>query len=182
MSGYKPCKNTPDYIYRCNGNLLQIAKLSTAKVIAQISTGYIEEFCYDRSKNIGAATYSNGKACIIDFSKNSIIYDTSIYNGSSGNNHINMIGSIIVYNTTNTSCVIYDYNIKKEKYISDFREGYGYHNPLVVNNNLYISSDIVSSGTSVRDLLTLVVFGYEGYDSTKYYQIKNKLGAFVKVK
>ena len=94
-----------------------------------------------------------------------------------------MIGSIIVYsNTTDTSCVIYDYNIKKEKNINDFREGYGYHNPLIVNNNLYISSEVFSSGTSIRDLLTLIVFGYEGYDSTKYYQIKNKLGAFVKVK
>lgn len=182
-NGYKPCKNNPDYIYKYNNNLLQIAKLSTAKVIAQISIGYIEEFCYDGSKNIGAATYSNGKACIIDFSKNSIIYDTSIHNSSSGTNYINMIGSIIVYsNSQNTSCVIYDFNIKKEKYITDLREGYAYHNPLIVNNNLYISSDRNDSGPSVRDLLTLIVFGYEDYDSTKYYQIKNNPGGFVKVK
>lgn len=180
-NGYKPCKNNPDYIYKYNNNLLQIAKLSTAKVIAQISIGYIEEFCYDKSKNIGAATYSDAgvhKACVIDFSKNQIIYETSIDNSSGGYNHINMIGSIIVYsNTLNTSCVIYDYNIKKGKYITGFREYYKYHNPLVVNNNLYISSK-----SNSRDLLTLIVFGYEGYDSAKYYQIKNNPGVFVKVK
>ena len=94
-----------------------------------------------------------------------------------------MIGSIIVYsNSQNTSCVIYDFNIKKEKYITDLREGYTSHNPLIVNNNLYISSDRNGYDTSVRDLLTLIVFGYEGYDSTKYYQIKNNPVGFVKVK
>lgn len=184
---YRPCKNNPNYLYICKGGWLQIVKLSTAKVIAQISFESVEEVCYDELKNIGAVTLSQGfgvsKAYIIDFSKNSIIYERTISNDSYGSNYINMIGSIIVYsNSQNTYCSIYDYNIKKEEAVSNFRENYKYHNPLVVNNNLYISSDGDSSNTSVRDLLTLVVFGYEGYDSTKYYQIKNNPGGFVKVK
>lgn len=184
---YRPCKNNPNYLYISNGKLLQIVKLSTAKVIAQISFERVEEVCYDELKNIGAVTGGQGfgvnKAYIIDFSKNSIIYERTISNDSSGYNYINMIGSIIVYsNSKNTYCSIYDYNIKKEETVSNFREYYEYHNPLVVNNNLCISSDGDSSSTSGRDLLTLVVFGYEGYDSTKYYQIKNNPGGFVKVK
>lgn len=184
---YYPCKNNPNYLYTSNGKLLQIVKLSTAKVIAQISFGRVGEVCYDELKNIGVVTGNPGsdvyQAYIIDFSKNSIIYERTIPNSSSGSSHINMIGSIIVYsNSQNTYCSIYDYNIKKEGAVSNFRENYKYHNPLVVNNNLCISSDRDSSGTSCRDLLTLVVFGYEGYDSTKYYQIKNNPGGFVKVK
>lgn len=184
---YRPCKNNPNYLYISDGKLLQIVKLSTAKVVAQISFEKIEEVCYDELKNIGAVTrvqgYGVNKAYIIDFSKNSIIYEGIISNSSYGSNYINMIGSIIVYsNSQNTYCSIYDYNIKKEETVSNFRENYKYHNPLVVNNNLCISSDRDSSGTSVRDLLTLIVFGYEGYDSTKYYQIKNNPGGFVKVK
>lgn len=179
---YRPCKNNPNYLYISDGKLLQIVKLSTAKVVAQISFEKIEEVCYDELKNIGAVTRVN-KAYIIDFSKNSIIYEGIISNSSYGSNYINMIGSIIVYsNSQNTYCSIYDYNIKKEETVSNFRENYKYHNPLVVNNNLCISSDRYSSGTSVRDLLTLIVFGYEGYDNTKYYQIKNNPGGFVKVK
>lgn len=184
---YRPCKNNPNYLYICNNGLLQIVKLSTAKVITQISFKGVEEVCYDELKNIGAVTQQQGfggnKAYIIDFSKNSIIYERTISNDSYGSNHINMIGSIIVYsNSQNTYCSIYDYNIKKEETVSNFRENYKYHNPLVVNNNLCIASDVDSSSTSGRDLLTLVVFGYEGYDSTKYYQIKNNPGGFVKVK
>lgn len=184
---YRPCKNNPNYLYISDGKLLQIVKLSTAKVVAQISFERIEEVCYDELKNIGAVTQQQGygvnKAYIIDFSKNSIIYEEIISNNSYGSNYINMIGSIIVYsNSQNTYCSIYDYNIKKEETVSNLRENYKYHNPLVVNNNLCISSDRASSGTSVRDLLTLIVFGYEGYDSTKYYQIKNNPGGFVKVK
>lgn len=184
---YYPCKNNPNYLYISNGGLLQIVKLSTAKVIAQISFEIVEEVCYDELKNIGAVTRDEGfgvnKAYIIDFSKNSIIYERTISNSSYGSNYINMIGSIIVYsNSQNTYCSIYDYNIKKEETVSNFRENYKYHNPLVVNNNLCISSDGDSSSTGSRDLLTLVVFGYEGYDSTKYYQIKNNPGVFVKVK
>lgn len=184
---YLPCKNNPNYLYKSDGKLLQIVKLSTAKVIAQISFGKIEEVCYDELKNIGAVTQARGygvsEAYIIDFSKNSIIYEKDISNSSYGSNYINMIGSIIVYsNSQNTYCSIYDYNIKKEEVVSNFRKDYKYHNPLVVNNNLYISSDGNDSSTSSRDLLTLIVFGYEGYDSTKYYQIKNNQGGFVKVK
>lgn len=185
---YRPCKNNPNYLYISDGKLLQIVKLSTAKVVAQISFEKIEEVCYDELKNIGAAVtqfqgYGVNKAYIIDFSKNSIIYEEIISNSSYGNNCINMIGSIIVYsNSQNTYCSIYDYNIKKEEVVSNFRKNYKYHNPLVVNNNLCISSDENSSGTMVKDLLTLIVFGYEGYDSTKYYQIKNNPGGFVKVK
>lgn len=184
---YRPCENNPNYLYKFENKLLQIVKLSTAKVIAQISIDNIERVCYDRLKNIGAVTQKPSadvnKACIIDFSKNSIIYEKIISNNSLGTNYINMIGSIIVYsNSANTVCSIYDYNIKKEEVVSNFSKGYSYHNPLVVNNNLYISSSRKSSGTLTRDLLALIVFGYEGYDSTKYYQIKNNPGRFVKVK
>ena len=188
---YKPCKNNPDYLYKSNSGLLQIVKLSTAKVVAQAeneSMDDIDEFCYDESKNIGAAVLNSRgsddtKAYIVDFSKKSIIYKTTIYNSSTGNNYINMIGSIIVYSgSQNTYCSIYDYNIKKEEIVSNFRENYKYHNPLVVNNNLCISSSLISSDVISTNLLTLIVFGYEGYDSTKYYQIKNNPGGFVKVK
>lgn len=185
-NSYKPCKNNPDYLYNSDNGLLKIVKLSTAKVVVQAEVGSmndIDEFCYDESKNIGAAILSSRgsgsiQAYIVDFSKKSIIYKTTIYNSANGDNYINMIGSIIVYsNSQNTYCYIYDYNIKKEAGISFDKENYLRNNPLVVNNSLYISSD-----PNDRNLVTLVTIGYEGYDSTKYYQIKNNPGGFVKVK
>lgn len=185
-SGYMRCKNNPDYLYNSKTNLLQIAKLSTAKVVAQVNienVSYIEEFCYDKSKNIGAAITrqigNNVHVYIIDFSKRSIIYRTTLSVSSPANNYINIIGSIIVYsNGASMGCHIYDYINKIEAYIDLSDQNCTYNSPLVVNNSLYISSE----SNNHRNKITLVTIGFEGYDSTKYYQIKNNPRVFVKVK
>lgn len=125
--------------------------------------------------------------CIVNFSNNSINKIKINNSNIDGDNHINLIGSTIIWANYNDEFVtIYDYyaNIYYSYKISNTE--YRYYNPLVVNNNLYASCFYTNStGGHVNDILIAITYPFDNHDSSNYYQIKNRhnLGDyFVKIK
>ena len=155
-NGYKRCKNNNRFLYQWSYDAesqgkLTIADLSTAKVIRSIRinnlfTSAIEygEVCYDESKNMAVCVVKSSDdywyVCIVHFSNNSI-NKIKIYNSNiGGDNHINLIGSTIIWANYNDNFVtIYDYYANIYYSYKSPNTEYRFYNALVVNNNLYAS-------------------------------------------
>ena len=202
-NNYKRCKNNNRFLYQWlydaeSQGKLTIADLSTAKVIRSIrikslfssSVGY-EEVCYDESKNMAVCAVESSDGywyvCIVHFSKNSINKIKIDNSNIGGDNHVNLIGSTIIWANANDKFVtIYDYyaNIYYNYKIPN--TAYNYYNALIINNNLYASCLYSkSNGGAVNDILIAITYPFDNHDSSKYYQVKNRhnLGDyFVKVK
>ncbi len=199
-NNYKRCKNNNRFLYQWlydaeSRGKLTIADLSTAKVIRSIRinnlfSSAIEygEVCYDESKNMAVCVVRSSDhywyVCIVHFSNNSI-NKIKIDNSNTGSdNHINLIGSTIIWaNGDDKFVTIYDYyaNIYYKYKISN--TAYMYYDALIVNNNLYASCFYSKSdGGSVNDRLIAITYPFDNHDSSKYYQIQNRHRYFVKVK
>ena len=203
QDGYKRCKNNNRFLYQWSYDAesqgkLTIADLSTAKVIRSIRINNLftsaieyEEVCYDESKNMAVCVVKSSDGywyvCIVHFSNNSI-NKIKIVNSNIGNdNHINLIGSTIIWaNDSDNFITIYDYYANIYYSYKTPNTEYRYYDPLVVNNNLYASCFYSkSSGGVVNDILIAITYPFDNHDSSNYYQIKNRnnLGDyFVKVK
>lgn len=202
-NNYKRCKNNNRFLYQWlydaeSKGKLTIADLSTAKVIRSIRINNLfssaieyEEVCYDQSKNMAVCVVKSSDGywyvCIVHFSNNSINKIKIDTSNIGGDNHINLIGSTIIWANYNDRFVtIYDYyaNIYYSYKIPNTE--YGSYDPLVVNNNLYASCFYrKSSGGIENDRLIAITYPFDNHDSSNYYQIKNRnnLGNyFVKVK
>lgn len=202
-NNYKRCKNNNRFLYQWlhdaeSQGKLTIADLSTAKVIRSIrikslfiSSVEYEEVCYDESKNMAVCVVGSSDGywyvCIVHFSNNSINKIKIDNSNIGGENHVNLIGSTIIWANANDKFVtIYDYyaNIYYNYKIPNTE--YNYYDALIINNNLYASCFYSkSTGGHVNDRLIAITYPFDNHDSSKYYQIKNRrnLGDyFVKVK
>ena len=195
---YERCKNNNKFLYSWRNKVLSIANLSTAKVIHSINVNSIlntatnyGEVCYDESKNMAVCVIGNSDegsyVCIIHFSNNSIDRKLITNSNLGGDNHINLIGSTIIYANSNSNFFnIYDYYANIYYKYDNPNIEYRYYDALIVNNNLYASCFYRESGGGhVNDILIAITYPFDGHDSSKYYQIRNrnKLGDyFVKIK
>lgn len=195
---YKRCKNDNRFLYNWSNGGLSIAQLSTAKVIRSINikslfSSSVEygEVCYDESKNMAVCVVRSSDnycyVCIVYFRNNSINKIKINNSNIGGDNHVNLIGSTIIWaNDDDKFVTILDYyaNIYYNYKIPNTE--YKYYDALVINNNLYASCFYSkSSGGDVNDRLIAITYPFDNHDSSKYYQIKNRhnLGDyFVKIK
>lgn len=192
---YQRCKNNNKFLYSWSNNMLSIANLSTAKVIRSINIKSIlntavnyGEVCYDESKNMALCVVKsndgNSYACTVHFSNNSVDKKQITNSNIGGDNHINLIGSTIIWaNYNDNFLTIYDFYANIYYIYKSTNTRYNSYDPLIVNNNLYASCFYSkSAGGMVSDRLIAITYPFDNHDSSKYCQIQNRPRYFVKVK